>query len=414
MKQELRLTNANVKKVVIPAEGRITYHDTKIPGLQLRVSAAGTKSFCVRGDIEGKTIRVTIGRFPKMSADQAERKAKEFIGEIGNRVNPNARRKADIQKKTTLKQCLDHYLESRSNLKESSVEQYERYLNKYLSDWLDKPLLKITRDKVERRHKEIGKKSNTSANATMRVLRALMEYAHGKYEDQNGDPIILHNPVKRLTHVKAWYKETRRSTYIKSTEIKPWYEAVTTMPDWSGSPTPELIRDYLLLVLFTGLRRNEASGLVWDQIDLKHNLLTVLDTKNGHPHVLPLSSYLVDLLKQRKKLTKKSKYVFPSGESSHLIDPKKSVANVREKSGVHFTIHDLRRTFITVAESLGIRDYTLKRLLNHRSSGDVTDGYIMTDVERLREPMQQISDRLLLLSIQKENVVALQINAKSR
>ncbi len=411
MKQELRLTNANVKKAPIPSTGRATFHDTKIPGFQLRVSAAGNKSFCARGDVNGKTIRVTIGRFPQMSAEQAERKAKEFIGELGNKVNPNARRKADAQKNITLRQCYEHYLESRSNLKESTIEQYERYLNKYLSDWLDKPLLTITRDKVERRHKKIGKTSNTSANATMRVLRALLEYAHGKYEDENGDPIILHNPVRRLSQVKAWYKESRRSTYIKSTEFKPWFETVTTMPEWSGSSTPETIRNYLLLVLFTGLRRNEATCLTWKQVDLKHKQLTISDTKNGHPHILPLSSYLVELLKQRKILAKKSEYVFPSGESGHLVDPKKSVANVRDKSGVYFTIHDLRRTFITVAESLGIRDYTLKRLLNHRSAGDVTDGYIVTDVERLREPMQQISDRLILLSVQKENIIPFQANA---
>ncbi len=64
-------------------------------------------------------------------------------------------------------------------------------------------------------------------------------------------------------------------------------------------------------------------------------------------------------------------------------------------SGVPFTIHDLRRTFATTAEGLDLPAYSLKRLLNHKMSNDVTAGYIMLDVERLRKPMQLITDFLI-------------------
>ncbi|RLA10769.1 MAG: integrase, partial [Gammaproteobacteria bacterium] len=70
----------------------------------------------------------------------------------------------------------------------------------------------------------------------------------------------------------------------------------------------------------------------------------------------------------------------------------KPMAKVVERSGVAFTLHDLRRTFITIAESLDISAYALKRLLNHKMTNDVTAGYIITDVERLREPMQRITE----------------------
>ncbi len=69
--------------------------------------------------------------------------------------------------------------------------------------------------------------------------------------------------------------------------------------------------------------------------------------------------------------------------------------NVIKSSGVTFTIHDLRRTFITLAESLDISAYALKRLLNHKMNNDVTSGYLIMDVERLRKPMQQVTDYLL-------------------
>ena len=62
---------------------------------------------------------------------------------------------------------------------------------------------------------------------------------------------------------------------------------------------------------------------------------------------------------------------------------------------VAFTVHDLRRTFITIAESLDIPAYALKRLLNHATGADVTAGYIVASTERLREPMQKITDYVL-------------------
>ena len=68
------------------------------------------------------------------------------------------------------------------------------------------------------------------------------------------------------------------------------------------------------------------------------------------------------------------------------------MGHVIKATGIHFTVHDLRRTFIIIAESLDTPAYALKRLLNHKMTNDVTAGYIVADVERLRKPMQQITD----------------------
>ena len=92
------------------------------------------------------------------------------------------------------------------------------------------------------------------------------------------------------------------------------------------------------------------------------------------------------------------KFVFPgSGKTGYNVEPRKVMKKIIESSEVIFTLHDLRRTFITVAESLDISAYALKRLLNHKMKTDVTAGYIIMDVERLRKPMQQITDQLLKL-----------------
>jgi integrase len=106
-------------------------------------------------------------------------------------------------------------------------------------------------------------------------------------------------------------------------------------------------RDLLLLALFTGMRRSEILPLKWEHLDLTGATLAVPRTKNGDPLELPMSGFLVDLLRQRKILVGQSEWVFPSrSETGHVAEVKSFIARVRQASGVNFTLHDLRRTFI--------------------------------------------------------------------
>jgi integrase len=149
------------------------------------------------------------------------------------------------------------------------------------------------------------------------------------------------------------------------------------------------------LAKHTGLRRQEAATLRWEQVDLKTKTLRIIDTKNNVPHTLPLSTYLRTLL-QARLAAAKSDFVFPAPSATgHIMESRKQIDKVVASSGIPFTIHDLRLTFITIAESLDIPAYALKRLLNHKMHNDVTAGYIVSDVERLRIPMQRITDFML-------------------
>jgi len=107
---------------------------------------------------------------------------------------------------------------------------------------------------------------------------------------------------------------------------------------------------------------------------------------------LPFSDAIEALLKRRSD-EQESPYVFPSdAERGHLSEPRTAIKRVSKLSGVTFTMHDLRRTFITAAERLDVPAYALKRLMNHKDPNDVTDGYIIFNVERLRIPMQKITN----------------------
>lgn len=391
----MNIIKSVVDKLPIPPKGNSgqtgqkRYYDDKLKGFGVRVTSGGAKTFFVEKLVKGKLRRIKIGRYGELTVEQARRNAQVLLGQIADGLDPLAEKRAAKMRQATLATVMQDYLEARKSLKLKTLYDYKRVLNIAFASWKDKPIISISKDKVEKHHTKLGNEHGEAyANLAMRVLRALFNFAAGKYEDSQGRSLIADNPVRRLSQTRAWYRVERRQTFIKSHELEPWYQELQLLENLT-------LRDFLLLIVFTGLRRQEAARLRWDQVDFKAKTLTIADTKNHETHTLPLSDYIYDLLLHRKQNTM-SLYVFPgTGSSGYIIEPRKQIAKVIASSGITFTVHDLRRTFITVAESLDIPAYALKRLLNHKMHNDVTAGYIMTDVERLRKPMQLITDYIL-------------------
>lgn len=389
-----KLTKAFVEKVGLEKGGQIIYRDSELMGFCLRVGAK-TKIYFVEAKLRRKTLRVTIGRHDVFSLDEARIQAKIYLANIARGLNPLDAEKSRKALRVTLSEVLDEYIKIRVNLKPSTIEDYRRTFKQYLGDWMNKPLMDVTKDMVEAKFKKIGEDSPAMANKTMRNFRAVVNYAMLKYEDTNGNSIFKVNPVNRLTQLRAWYRVNRRNTLIKNYELAAWYQAVMNLTNDSIAPNRETIRDFLLFLLFTGLRRSEAANLTWSNVDFKDKTFIVKNTKNHDDHILPLTTFLFDML-VRRKTQSTSAYVFPNEtDKGGLKEPKKQIRNVVNESGVSFSSHDLRRTFITIAESLDIPAYALKKLLNHRMSTDVTAGYIIITPERLRAPMQKITDDIL-------------------
>lgn len=377
-----KITKAFVDQIPYTASGQIAYCDTAMPGFYLIVGM-NTKTYAVQKDMNGKTVRYTIGRHGTFTPEQARKEARDKLHLMSLGINPNeeARRK-DITI-PTLEEIFCAYLSTRRNLKPRSKADYRYIIDRYLSDWKNLPIDHVTKEMIGSRHAAIaGKHGKHTANKAMRILRALFNFAQATYD------ICPVNPVSYLTHVKAWYREDRRRTYIKPNELKPWWKAVSALEN-------DTYRDFLMLLLFTGLRRGEAAQLKWEDVDMQARAFTIPETKNNDPLTLPMSGFLYDLFDRRMKKYGNYAFVFPGpGKTGHLAEPKKGIYKVIEHCGIQFTCHDLRRTFITIAESLEISHYALKRLINHRVT-DVTGGYIIVDVERLREPTEKIAEFIL-------------------
>lgn len=407
----MKLTKKNVDDAKLPVDkDQVFYRDEQLKGFALRVTSNGTKSFVVEKNIGNKVRRITLGKYGALTVDQARKEAQKIIGQIATGIDPIAEKLTAKMNAITLNEVFVDYKKARKSLKHNTLYNYERVLTIAFANWGKKPLISITKDKVGKHHIKLGKEHGEAyANLAMRLLRALFNFAAGQYEDAQGRSLITENPVKRLSQTRAWYRVERRQTFIKTHELAPWYAGVQQLQN-------ETLRDYLMLLILTGLRRQEAATLMWDKIDLKDKTLTVVDTKNHKQHTIPLSNYLYELLLSRSQ-KKINKYVFPgTGAAGYIIEPRKQMVHVTKASGVHFTVHDLRRSFITIAESLDVSTYALKQLMNHKMNGDITAGYIVADVERLRKPMQQITDYILkcMSAIAPTDILTIQPASKGK
>jgi len=386
-----------VEALPFPEKGRKAYRDDKLIGFGVRVNRT-TKSYYAERKMSGKSVRVSIGTHGQITCEQARSEARKLLLMMSTGKNPIDERKTEKAQSVTLMEAFKEFIQARKSLKERTVSDYTGIIENYFSDWHNKLLVDITKDMVGKKHIHLGENhGGAQSNYAMRVLRAVFNFAIGQYEDSKGIPIITENPVKRLSQTRAWYRVDRRKTLIKAHELPAFFDGLNQLEETSVTSKAETVRDYILLLLFSGLRRQEAAKLEWENVDFKEKSLTITDTKNRAPLTLPLSDYLSDMLERRyKECTDGHIYVFPgSGEGGYLVDPRRQMAKITKISGVSFTLHDLRRTFITIAESLDISAYAVKRLVNHKMNNDVTAGYIIMDVERLREPMQKITDYIL-------------------
>lgn len=392
-----RLNNKTIASITHPAKGQVLYWDDKDKGFGLRVTAS-TKTFIVQNRIKGRNCRVAIGRWGTYTVERARDEARDLLCLMAKGIDPNKAKAAERVQGIRLAEVYEEYTNSH-DLRPKTLSVYRGALNRCFSDWLRKPIVEISKDMVERKYHNLCNangprgKGEAQAKQAMRLLGSLYNYALVTYETAEGKPLVTENPVRRLSQIKrGWSRVPRRQTVLLPKELAAFYAGVMQL-------RKDTARDFFLLLLLTGLRRNEASKLLWDEIDLpnKHLIIPPNRTKNKQAHGLPLTGFLYRMLKRRSEANVDgSPYVFPGRDTgSHYSEPKSSVQRVSERMGKKFMPHDLRRTFITIAEGLKIEHYALKRLLNHSNSSDVTLGYIITEIDRLREPMKEISAFML-------------------
>jgi integrase len=276
-----KITKQFVDKLPSPEAGQVFYRDLVLKGFAVRVTAGGSKAFVLEKRIDGKVKRITLGRYPEITVEQARKKAQEFLGEIATGTNPITKRQRHKIQNMTLWDVWQDYKTVKCDLKPRTYAQYEYYFNGELSDWKTKPFASISRDMVVKRHNQLKERLSPSfANNVMRVLSALHRFAQVQYEDDSGNSMFPANPVLRITQLKGWAKEPRRQTILKQHQLPTWYAAIKQLKFNTGAANDHVAADYFLFLLLSGLRRNEAATLTWNNVDFQEKTFLLICRQN--------------------------------------------------------------------------------------------------------------------------------------
>jgi integrase len=389
----LKLTKRIIDQIPFTESGQCFYRDVELTGFGVCVGTTA-KTFFVEARLHQKNIRQTLGRYPLIGLDEARSVGMQRLSALMRGENPVQTAKLKRAKEMTVEQGFAAVFEAKRNLVAVTKTGYARTLRLYLPEWRKLPLREITREMVLAKFRKISAEHGAiTANNAFRHLRAIYNFVSSVHDEF---PV---NPVSVLSRTRSWAPERRRRTLVAPHQLPNWWQAVM-------SERPDA-RDFILVALFSGMRRNEIAKLKWEYLDFSARTLEIPLTKNGDPLLLPLSNFLLELFSRRREIAGQSEWVFPgNGASGHIVETKSFLSRIVGVSEVKFTLHDLRRTYISIAESLDISSYALKKLLNHRSNDDMTGSYIIVSVDRLRLPVERIATKILELVHEEKSKIA--------
>ena len=329
-KTRFAFAKKRIESLPTPTSDRAVYHDTACPGLTLRVTAAGVKTFTFYKKFKGTPIRLKIGDFPAMSVENARTAAKGHAHLVANGIDPRTARDAAKDEPTLGKLWL-YWIEWAKGHKRSWTGDSWIW-NARLKPWTNRKLSAIRQSDVAALHAKIGREHGPySANRMLSLLGAMFNASHNigwKCDD---------NPTE---HVQR-FKEEPRERFLTADELPRFFAAL-------NAESNEDMRDFFTLALLTGARRSNVQALEWNALDLDRGLwmISAADAKGGKALVLPLVEPAVKLLRERKSEANGDRYVFPSsGKTGHIVEPKSAWKRILKRAGLEgIRVHDLRRT----------------------------------------------------------------------
>ena len=411
MANKISFTKKVLDKLPLPPVGkRVDYFDSGTNHLTLRVSHVGTKAFVLYRKIDGVAERLTLGRYPTMTIDQARRLVAKYNGSIAVGQNP-AEQKRSLRQESTLGELFGRYMVEYAKPRKKSWEIDEQRYNVHLAHWQNKKLGVIKKQHVQklliyiaenqrfiegvdklgrRKVKRVGGKG--ASNQILRLLRKVFNQAIDW--GWEGD-----NPCTRIKE----YKSKSRDRFLEGDELPKLFEALAEEPNKTA-------RDYILASLLTGARRSNVLEMRWEQINFERREWLIPETKNGESQRLPLISAMLTLLNERKVEANGSEWVFPShGSTGHLTNPDKTWKRVLGRAGIDDVrgtwLHDLRRSMASWQANTGASLSIIGKSLNHKNV-NTTAIYARLSIDPVRESMEKAADAMFEAGgIVKSNVI---------
>jgi hypothetical protein len=114
-----------------PAEGRVDYFDTNLPGFCVRVTTNGLKTFSVLYRHAGRKRRYTIGTYPPLTLADARDRAKAALRSAELGEDPATEKRAQAHA-DTFRELAELYLERYAKPRKKSWRDDERRINNVL------------------------------------------------------------------------------------------------------------------------------------------------------------------------------------------------------------------------------------------------------------------------------------------
>lgn len=325
--KRFRFSKQRIESLPIPTNGRMEYRDSTTPGLVLRVTSNGSKSFNLVRRMNGSFARVTLGAFPDVTVEQVQKRVRELQGQIVQGIDPRELKRTS-REEPTLGDLFKHWMIHAKQHKRT-WDADERQYNTYLKPWAPRKLSAITKSEIQTLQNRMAEKNGRYiANKVLTLLRSM-------YNKAGDIGFSKPNPTAGIKK----FPEEKRDRFLHGNDLRVFFSALAAEPNAD-------LRDFFMVCLFVGARKSNVLAMRWEDIDFRTGVWRIPETKSGQPVVVPLVIPVIQLLAARRDALNGSSWVFPShGKTGHLVEPKSAWKRIIDRAGLsNVRPHDLRRS----------------------------------------------------------------------
>ena len=325
---------------------RVEIPDAVVPGLYLIVQPTGVKSWAVRYRVGRRTRKLTLsGRYPVLSLAKAREAARTALQSVTVGEDPAAAKHAGTPADDTLAAYIALYREKHvSTVRPGTAANINRELEHMQDTWTGRTLRSISKKDVVALIDKAMKRGPSAGVTAWKVAKAFFAWCEAREDDYASPARSIRKPTK----------EKSRDRVLDDAELKLTWEAA----DAAGGAAGALVK----LLILSGARRNEITELGRDEIATDAIELPGERTKNGLSHTIPITPMIRRVL---NTLPSTGKFVLNGTDRAfgdHSGAKEKVTPVIRP-----WTLHDLRRSFASGLQRLGVASHIVELALNHRS-----------------------------------------------
>jgi integrase len=376
----MAIQNLTVRSIEGLKPGRTRYEvfDALTPGLAIRVTPSGHKSWVLLYRYHGRLRRLTLGRYSDRKLAEARKEAVRARNSVLNDADPASDKQDERATYGDTVGALYELYKKATEKKRSWPEQRRIFENEVLPAWRHRRVRDMTRRDIRTL---VDRKAETAPIMANRILaRVSRLFSFAVERDW-----IEANPALRI--VKPGEEKTR-DRVLSRDELRELWTALheTEAKDANGKSVRRLsqtLNDALIVMLLTAQRCGEVCRMQWREVDLATGWWTIpgVVSKNHDPHRVPLTPPVLEVL-QRRRFGADDRYVFSNHRHTCVsARAKKAAATLSKGLSFEFRAHDLRRTAASFMGEAGVDRFHIAYVLNHRS---VTHSTVTAIYDRYR------------------------------